>query len=129
MHHKGRIQAPSSEWEQPEGYEPAALRLGRGGKHGRQAPAPHHCLEVRLGIAGPPEATDDFGMRRVSAPAPRHGPRFDKGARWDPAEVGRTAAGLLLGRIAGSVGAAPQHILLPSEFVARGSIGPPPNRR
>jgi LacI family transcriptional regulator len=50
-------------------------------------------------------------------------------ARWDQAEVGRTAAGLLLGRIAGSVEAAPQHILLPSEFVARGSIGPPPNRR
>ncbi|RAI01742.1 LacI family transcriptional regulator [Acuticoccus sediminis] len=45
--------------------------------------------------------------------------------RWDQAEVGRTAAHLLLRRISGDRTSPPEHVLLPAEFVERGSIGPP----
>jgi LacI family transcriptional regulator len=46
--------------------------------------------------------------------------------RWDQAEVGRTAAGLLLDRILKRAGQEPRHVLLPNEFVARESTGPAP---
>jgi LacI family transcriptional regulator len=46
--------------------------------------------------------------------------------RWDQAEVGRIAAGLLLDRLLDRAGPEPRHVLLPNEFVARDSIGPPP---
>jgi LacI family transcriptional regulator len=46
--------------------------------------------------------------------------------RWDQAEVGRIAAGLLLDRILGRAGPEPRHVLLPNEFVARESTGPAP---
>ena len=45
--------------------------------------------------------------------------------RWDQAEIGRTAAHLLLRRISGDRTSPPEHVLLPAEFVERGSIGPP----
>jgi LacI family transcriptional regulator len=44
--------------------------------------------------------------------------------RWDQAEVGRSAANLLLDRIRGRTDAEPRHVLLPNEFVARESTGP-----
>ncbi len=44
--------------------------------------------------------------------------------RWDQAEIGRVAASLLLDRIQGRADAAPRHVLLPNEFVARESTGP-----
>jgi LacI family transcriptional regulator len=46
--------------------------------------------------------------------------------RWDQAEVGRIAAGLLLDRILGRAGPEPRHVFLPNEFVARESTGPAP---
>jgi len=49
--------------------------------------------------------------------------------RWDQAEVGRCAANLLLDRIRGSADAEPRHVLLPNEFVARGSTGPAKHAR
>lgn len=48
--------------------------------------------------------------------------------RWDQAEIGRTAARLLLHRMAGNVDGPPEHVLLPTEFVQRASIAPPPKR-
>ena len=45
--------------------------------------------------------------------------------RWDHAEVGRTAARLLLERIAGRAGPEPHHILLPTELVFRESVARP----
>lgn len=44
--------------------------------------------------------------------------------RWDQAEVGRFAAGMLLDRIMRRGDAEPRRVLLPNEFVARESIGP-----
>ncbi len=46
--------------------------------------------------------------------------------RWNHAEVGRIAAGLLLDRINGQVGSEPRHVQLPTEFVFRESTAPPP---
>lgn len=46
--------------------------------------------------------------------------------RWEQAEIGRTAAHLLLNRMEGAPDAPPQHVLLPTEFVQRASVGPPP---
>lgn len=50
-------------------------------------------------------------------------------ARWDQAEIGRTAAHLLLRRMGESPDAPPEHVLLPTEFVHRDSIAPPPSAR
>lgn len=49
--------------------------------------------------------------------------------RWDQAEIGATAAQLLLNRMAGNRDAPPEHVLLPSEFIQRASIGAPPKNR
>ena len=46
--------------------------------------------------------------------------------RWDQAEIGRTAAHLLLRRMEHGPDAPPEHILLPTEFIPRASIGVPP---
>ncbi len=46
--------------------------------------------------------------------------------RWDQAEIGRTAAHLLLKRMRIAPAGPPEHVLLPSEFVERASVGPPP---
>jgi LacI family transcriptional regulator len=46
--------------------------------------------------------------------------------RWDQAETGRIAAGLLLDRIFERAGPEPRHVLLPTEFVRRDSTGPVP---
>lgn len=46
--------------------------------------------------------------------------------RWEQAEIGRTAAHLLLRRMGESRDAPPEHVLLPTEFVQRDSIAPPP---
>lgn len=46
--------------------------------------------------------------------------------RWNQAEVGRFAASLLLDRIQGRAGPEPRRVLLPNEFIARASVGPPP---
>lgn len=43
--------------------------------------------------------------------------------RWDQAEMGRTAAGLLLDRLLGQSSPEPRHVLLPTEFVVRGTTG------
>lgn len=47
-------------------------------------------------------------------------------ARWDQAEIGRTAAHLLLKRMEGDTDAPPEQVLLPTEFIQRASIAPPP---
>jgi len=44
---------------------------------------------------------------------------------WDQAEVGRIAAGMLLDRLRNDGVHEPRHVLVPNEFVVRGSIGPP----
>ncbi|MBX9588046.1 MAG: substrate-binding domain-containing protein [Hyphomonadaceae bacterium] len=49
--------------------------------------------------------------------------------RWDLAEVGRVAAELLLDRIKNRAAPLPRHVLLPTEFTARQSIGPSPTRQ
>ncbi len=49
--------------------------------------------------------------------------------RWDQAEIGRTAARLLINRMAGNTDAPPEHVLLPTEFIQRGSIAAPPKRK
>jgi LacI family transcriptional regulator len=46
--------------------------------------------------------------------------------RWNQAEVGRMAAELLLNRILDGADPEPRHVLLPNEFIARASTGPPP---
>jgi LacI family transcriptional regulator len=43
--------------------------------------------------------------------------------RWDQAEVGRFAAGMLLDRIRGRADPEPRRVLLPNEFIARESTG------
>jgi LacI family transcriptional regulator len=43
--------------------------------------------------------------------------------RWDQAEMGRTAAGLLLDRLLGQSSPEARHVLLPTEFVIRGTTG------
>ncbi|TCT08426.1 LacI family transcriptional regulator [Tepidamorphus gemmatus] len=45
--------------------------------------------------------------------------------RWDQAEIGRTAAELLINRMVRRTSDPPQHVLLPAEFIQRGSIAPP----
>lgn len=45
--------------------------------------------------------------------------------RWDQAEIGRTAAELLINRMVRHTNDPPQHVLLPAEFIQRGSIAPP----
>lgn len=45
---------------------------------------------------------------------------------WDQAEIGRTAAHLLLKRMRGDDDPPPEHVLLPTEFIQRASIAPPP---
>lgn len=47
--------------------------------------------------------------------------------RWDQAEIGRTAAKLLINRMLREPDAPPEHVLLPVEFVQRASIAPPPD--
>lgn len=49
--------------------------------------------------------------------------------RWDQAEIGRTAARLLLNRMTSNTESPPQHVLLPTEFIQRASIAPPPPRQ
>ncbi len=44
---------------------------------------------------------------------------------WDQAEVGRIAAGMLLDRIRNDGAHEARHVLVPNEFVARASVGPP----
>jgi len=46
--------------------------------------------------------------------------------RWDQAEMGRTAAGLLLDRLLEQSSPEPRHVLLPTEFVRRGTTGQAP---
>lgn len=46
--------------------------------------------------------------------------------RWDQADVGRTAAELLLDRILERASPEPRHVLLPSDFLDRASTAPPP---
>lgn len=48
--------------------------------------------------------------------------------RWEQAEIGRTAAQLLLNRMLNNPDAPAEHVLLPSEFIQRGSVAPPPDR-
>jgi LacI family transcriptional regulator len=47
--------------------------------------------------------------------------------RWDQAEIGRTAARLLLNRMSGNADMPPEHVLQPTEFIQRASIGPAPH--
>lgn len=47
---------------------------------------------------------------------------------WDQAEVGRIAAGMLLDRLRNEDVHEPRHVLVPNEFIARASIGPPHER-
>lgn len=47
---------------------------------------------------------------------------------WDQAEIGRTAAQLLITRMTKDRNAPAEHVLLPAEFIQRGSIAPPPQR-
>lgn len=47
---------------------------------------------------------------------------------WDQAEIGRIAAGMLLDRVRKAATPEPRHVLLPTEFVIRPSVGPPPSR-
>ncbi len=44
---------------------------------------------------------------------------------WDQAEVGRIAAGMLLDRIRGGGAHEARRVLVPNEFIARASVGPP----
>src|SRR3546814_8434859 len=45
--------------------------------------------------------------------------------RWDLAELGRSAADLLIEQLNGVKRERPQHISLPTEFIIRGSCAPP----
>ncbi|WP_420394182.1 LacI family DNA-binding transcriptional regulator [Acuticoccus sp.] len=45
--------------------------------------------------------------------------------RWDQAEIGRTAGHLLLRRLEGTEERPPEQVLLPAEFIERGSLAPP----
>jgi LacI family transcriptional regulator len=49
-------------------------------------------------------------------------------ARWDQGEIGRSAARLLLSRIAGRRDSPPERVLIPTEFIQRDSMDPPPRR-
>ena len=49
--------------------------------------------------------------------------------RWDQSDVGETAARLLLERIESAKSEPRKHVLLPTEYVARPSVGPPPELR
>lgn len=49
-------------------------------------------------------------------------------ARWDQGEIGRSAARLLLSRIAKGPASPPERVLLPTEFVQRDSMDVPPAR-
>lgn len=48
--------------------------------------------------------------------------------RWNEADVGRLAAQLLIDRLNGERSDAPRRIVLPTEFIIRGSCGPPFDR-
>lgn len=49
--------------------------------------------------------------------------------RWDLSEVGRLAASLLLDRLSGRAEPESRRVIVPVEFVLRGSCGPPPGAR